>query len=101
MNAGKLAAMGTSAELKRTFELRPIIEIHSGHPVEVMRALEDHADVEKTTVFGTAVHAVLRTPAVSVGALSAGLAARGLSVDSVERIMPSLEDVFLDVVEHA
>jgi ABC-2 type transport system ATP-binding protein len=101
MNAGKLAAMGTSAELKRSFELRPIIEIHSGQPVEVMRALEHHADVEKTTVFGTAVHAVLRTPAVSVGALSAGLAARGLSIDSVERIVPSLEDVFLDVVEHA
>ncbi len=101
MNAGKLAAMGTSAELKRIFELRPIIEIHSGHPVEVMRALEDHPDVEKTTVFGTAVHAVLRTPAASLGALNAGLVARGLSIDSVERVMPSLEDVFLDVVEHA
>ena len=31
-----------------------------------MRALEEMPEVEKTTVFGTAVHAVLRTPDVDV-----------------------------------
>ena len=62
MNAGKLAAMGTSLELKRIFAGRPIVEIHSSRPVDVMRALEEMPEVEKTTVFGTAVHAVLRTP---------------------------------------
>ena len=66
-----------------------------------MRALEDMPEVEKTTVFGTAVHAVLRTPDVDLDALSARLKDRGLSIDGVDRVMPSLEDVFLDVVEHA
>ena len=101
VNAGKLAAIGTSRELKEIFARRPILEIHSSHPVDVMRALEEVPDVEKTSVFGTAVHAVLRTPAVDVAALAKRLEARGLDIAGIDRVMPSLEDVFLDVVEHA
>jgi len=101
INAGRLAAMGTSAELKRIFAARPIVEIHSSQPVDVMRALEQIPEVEKTSIFGTAVHAVLRTPAVDVDALGSRLAAQGLPVTGTARVMPSLEDVFLDVVEHA
>jgi len=101
MNAGTLATMGTSIELKRIFAGRPIVEIHSPHPVDVMRALEDIPDVEKTTVFGTSVHAVLRAPDVSLDALKARLASGGLSIDQVDRVAPSLEDVFLDVVDRA
>ena len=101
INAGKLAAMGTSRQLKEIFAQRPIVEIHSGRPVDVMKVLEEIPDIEKTTVFGTAVHAVLKTPDVDLGALTGRLRARGLDVSAVDRVMPSLEDVFLDVVEHA
>jgi hypothetical protein len=66
-----------------------------------MRALDDMAEIEKSTIFGTSVHAVLRTGNVDPETLTARLRDRGLSVDSIDRVMPSLEDVFLDVVEHA
>ncbi len=66
-----------------------------------MRALEENPSVEKTTVFGTAVHAVLKTPDVDLEALKRSLGARGLDIAGIDRVMPSLEDVFLDVVEHA
>ena len=101
VNAGKLAVMGTSRELKAIFAKRPIIEIYSSRTVDVMRALEDAPDIEKTTVFGTAVHAVLKTPDVDLAELQQRLIARGLDVAGIDRVMPSLEDVFLDVVEHA
>jgi ABC-2 type transport system ATP-binding protein len=101
INAGKLAAMGTSRQLKEIFARRPILEIHSSRPVDVMRALEELPDIEKTTVFGTAVHAVLRTPDVDLAGLARDLNSRGLDVSGIDRVMPSLEDVFLDVVEHA
>ena len=101
VNAGRLAAMGTSRELKAIFSRRPILEIHSNRPVDVMRALEGTPEVEKTSVFGTAVHAVLRDPDVDIEALTRGLNARGLEIAGIDRVMPSLEDVFLDVVEHA
>ena len=101
MNAGKLASMGTSRQLKDIFAKRPILEIYSSRPVDVMRELENAPEIEKTTVFGTAVHAVLRTPDVDLAALTERLNSRGLEVGGIDRVMPSLEDVFLDVVEHA
>jgi len=101
VNAGKLAAMGTSRELKQVFARRPILEIHSARPVDVMRALEEIPEVEKTSVFGTAVHAVLNSPEVDLPGLTRQLNARGLEIGGIDRVMPSLEDVFLDVVEHA
>ena len=101
VNAGKLAAMGTTVELKNIFAGRPILEIHSSRPVDVMRVLEEADEVEKTTVFGTAVHAVLRRPDVDLRQLTDRLTARGLDIAGIDRVMPSLEDVFLDVIEHA
>jgi ABC-2 type transport system ATP-binding protein len=101
VNAGTLAALGTSRQLKEIFARRPIVEIHSNRPVDVMRELEGAPEIEKTTVFGTAVHAVLTTPGVDLDGLTERLNSRGLDVTGIDRVMPSLEDVFLDVVEHA
>jgi ABC-2 type transport system ATP-binding protein len=101
INAGRLAAMGTSRELKKVFAERPIVEIHSNRPVDVMRALDEMEDVEKTTVFGTAVHAVLKPGYADVNRLTDQLRSLGLDIGTVDRVLPSLEDVFLDVVENA
>jgi ABC-2 type transport system ATP-binding protein len=101
MHGGKLVALGTSHELKRIFADRPIVEIQTSSPVEAMKALERFPEVEKTSVFGTAVHAVLRSPSLTVTAIGDGLRGEGLEVRSSEVVLPSLEDVFLDVVERA
>jgi hypothetical protein len=64
-----------------------------------MRALDDLPEVEKTSLFGTAVHAVLRDRSIDPQALGRRLTAAGLHVGSASEVLPSLEDVFLDVVE--
>ena len=66
-----------------------------------MQALEQMEEVEKTTIFGTAVHAVLKRGLGDPGALRERLEQLGLEVAAIDRVMPSLEDVFLDVVEKA
>jgi ABC-2 type transport system ATP-binding protein len=101
IHAGRLAAIGTTSELKRTFAGRPIVEIETTQPVAVMQRLDAHPAVEKTSVFGTDVHAVLRDPATSVESLAAWVREAGLDVGSAGTVLPSLEDVFLDVVERA
>jgi len=67
-------------------------------PVEAMRALEAMPEVEKTSIFGTAVHAVLRPSAPDVDAVTRKLSSQ--IDDPVESALvePSLEDVFLDLV---
>ena len=98
IDAGRLAALGTTAELKAIFAGRPIIEIRSERPVDVMRLLERLEHVEKTSIFGTAVHAVLasRDPSVPE-AVRRGLADAGMPDASIAVVAPSLEDVFLEV----
>jgi ABC-2 type transport system ATP-binding protein len=101
IHAGRLAALGTTGELKQVFADRQIVEIRARRPVEVMRALDAMEEVEESSLFGTAVHAVLRSRAVEPSEIAGRLAARRLEVESVEPVPPSLEDVFLDVVERA
>ena len=101
IHAGRLATIGTVAEVKRIFASRPIVEIRADRPVDAMSALDAMAEVEKTSLFGTAVHAVLRSNATSQQQIQSALNSRGLKVTSVDLVEPSLEDVFLDVVDRA
>ena len=99
IHAGKLAALGTANELKQVFSARPIVEIQAARPVQAMEALDRLDTVEKTSLFGTAVHAVMRDRHTSPEMLASALAAAGVDVRTIDPVAPSLEDVFLDVVE--
>jgi drug efflux transport system ATP-binding protein len=98
IHAGRLAALGTVAELKRMFAKRPILEVRASKPVDAMRRLEAMPEVEKTSIFGTSVHAVMRSADAPPDAVVAALAAAGISA-TCRIVDPSLEDVFLDVAE--
>jgi ABC-2 type transport system ATP-binding protein len=101
IHAGRLAVIGTTSEVKQVFAGRPIVEVRTPRATEAMRALDAMPDIEKTSLFGTAVHAVLRHAQLTEAVLGERLRAAGIPIDSIEPVAPSLEDVFLDVVEHA
>ena len=101
IHAGRLAAFGAVSELKRTFASRPILEVRAAEPVRAMRALDAMPEVEKTSIFGTAVHAVLRSPETSPESIARALEATGITVTECTVVPPSLEDVFLDVAERS
>jgi ABC-2 type transport system ATP-binding protein len=101
MHAGHLIGMGTVAEVKRVFADRPIVEVRVDQPVAAMQALDAMPEVEKTSLFGTAVHAVLRTSRAHDVPVADRLRAAGLVVQSLATVQPSLEDVFLDMIEKA
>ncbi|MGE5814042.1 MAG: ATP-binding cassette domain-containing protein [Acidobacteriota bacterium] len=98
MHRGRIAAIGTTAEVKQIFRGRAIIEIRASDPVAAMRLLDEMPEVEKTSLFGTAVHAML-TGTAAEKSLAPRLRDKGLNVLSETRVEPSLEDVFLEVVE--
>ncbi len=101
IHAGRLATIGTIPEVKQIFAGRPIVEIRTDRPVDAMQALDAMPEVEKTSIFGTALHAVLRSRDVDLAAIASRLRAKGLQVDAMDAVVPSLEDVFLDVVDKA
>lgn len=99
IQAGALAAIGTVAELKHAFADRPILEIHTPAPVRTMAALDAMPQVEKTSIFGSAVHAVLRHADATPASIAALLSQAGITVTACTAVEPSLEDVFLDLAE--
>jgi ABC-2 type transport system ATP-binding protein len=101
IHAGRLATIGTTSEVKQIFAGRPILEIRAANPVGAMRLLDGFADVEKTSLFGTTVHAVMRGARTTPDDIRRRLQASGAAIETVESVAPSLEDVFLDVVDRA
>ncbi len=99
IHAGKLAQLGSTSELKAVFASRRIVEVQTTTPVDVMRWLEQRPEVQKTSIFGTAVHVVLSGVGVTAQAVTAWIREAGLDVSETSIVEPSLEDVFLDVVE--
>jgi drug efflux transport system ATP-binding protein len=102
IQAGRLAALGTTDELKGIFRDRAIVEIQASNPVEAMRLLDQMPEIETTSVFGTAAHAVLKSDRpVDLESIRERLARAGVAVSSIGPVQPSLEDVFLKVAETA
>jgi ABC-2 type transport system ATP-binding protein len=98
MHAGRIAAMGSVADLKRVFQDRAVVEVRTASPMAALRALDDLPTVEKTSPFGTALHVWLKPGVRDTEPLRERLNALGLAAESFEFVQPSLEDVFMDVV---
>jgi ABC-2 type transport system ATP-binding protein len=101
VHGGRLARLGTTAELRGVFAGRTLVEVQTPRPVDAMRLLDARPEVEKTSLFGTSVHAVLASRATAAADVHVWLREAGLPVDRVDEVPPSLEDVFLDVVTQA
>ena len=98
MHAGRIAALGSVAELKQVFHERAVVEVRTGSPMAALRALDDLPTVEKTSPFGTALHVWLKPGIRDTEPLRRRLDELGLAAESFEFVQPSLEDVFMDVV---
>jgi ABC-2 type transport system ATP-binding protein len=99
IHAGALAALGSTSELKQVFAGRTILEVQSPDPVATMRVLDGLEEVEKTSIFGTAVHAIVRRDDGALRQrLERSLGAAGVTGTHFSEVAPSLEDVFLEVV---
>jgi ABC-2 type transport system ATP-binding protein len=101
IHAGRLAMIGTTSEVKQIFAGRPIVEVRAADSVDAMRGLDALPEVEKTSLFGTAVHAVLRSADVTPERIAEQLRRAGVEVEGIAPVAPSLEDVFLDVIDRA
>ena len=95
----KLIACSTPEELKRDVMREDIIEVACDRPQDAMLAVEKVAGVKEAALFGNTVHAVVADTAGVVEGLRAALEAQGLRPTRVEKILPSLEDVFVSLIE--
>ncbi|HXI04238.1 MAG TPA: ABC transporter ATP-binding protein [Candidatus Saccharimonadales bacterium] len=99
MHAGALAALGTVDELKRVFAGRAILDVTCPRYLEALPALEADKAILEASVFGTHIHLVVRDAEEGRRRVLAILEGQSNGPASVERIVPSLEDVFIHTIE--
>jgi ABC-2 type transport system ATP-binding protein len=98
---GRMIALGTAVDLKRDFAGNTLLEI-AAHPlVEALDALQDVPGVHDAALYGDRLHVVVDDPADAEGRVSARLRDHGMSVEGISRITPTLEDVFVSLIERA
>jgi ABC-2 type transport system ATP-binding protein len=99
INAGKLIARGSPLELKTKHITSPILEVTSDSVVDALELLRQQPWVLESSVFGTKLHVMVGDEREGRKAIADLLRGRGITVKNLERIVPSLEDVFLYLLE--
>lgn len=99
MHDGRLVALGSVPELKEVFAGRAILEVGCPRFLEALERLEAASWVLEAAVFGTRLHVVVADSADGIRLTHELLAATDNRPATVERIVPSLEDVFIHTVE--
>ena len=96
---GELIALGTPRELKTEHMPEAVLEIDCARPPEAMDLIERLPEVKEVAMFGKGLHAVAADAEAAAGAIRAAFAIEGLRLDRLERIPPTLEDVFVSLIE--
>ncbi|MGD8896287.1 MAG: ABC transporter ATP-binding protein [Acidobacteriota bacterium] len=99
IHAGRLAAQGTVGELKEVFAGRAVLEVTAPRLSEALELLGEQDWALETSVFGTRIHVVVGDAEVGRQRITAALEGEGNPPRSIDRIVPSLEDVFIHHVE--
>jgi len=95
---GELIAHGTPEELKAAMA-EEILEVACDRPQEALPLVETLPGVRHAALFGRGLHVVSGHAGEAIPVLAAALAAAGLDCGRMERIVPSLEDVFVSLIE--
>jgi ABC-2 type transport system ATP-binding protein len=99
MHAGRLVALGSVPELKDVFAGRALLEVSCPRFLEAQESLDGVPGVLEVTVFGTGLHVVVADAEAGRRAIEERLRQQGNLPVTVERIVPSLEDVFIHLIE--
>jgi ABC-2 type transport system ATP-binding protein len=99
MYRGKVIALGTPGDLKAGLTSHTLLQLDTNQPLETMRSLEGLAGVRDVAVFGGGLHVTVDGAEETNGRIRGALAANGIEVKRLERIEPSMEDVFVAMIE--
>ena len=96
---GELVAIGTPSELKTRFMAEEVIEVECERPQEAMGIIEELPAIRHAALFGKGLHVVAEPGEDVMPVIAARLEERGFAGARLGKIVPSLEDVFVSLIE--
>ncbi|HEX6505776.1 MAG TPA: ATP-binding cassette domain-containing protein [Terriglobales bacterium] len=98
---GKIVALGTPSELKQKSMKGELLLVECEPLGPAVELLQTAPFVMDAAVFGSALHLVVQKAEAAIPQVNQYLADRNISVRQVEKIHPSLEDVFVSLTTEA
>jgi ABC-2 type transport system ATP-binding protein len=99
IQAGKIIAKGSPGELKTNYLKSPIIEVECDKPFAALEILEGREWLNEVSMFGVNLHINVKEENEGTDRIRKLFMDNGINVASMKRIVPSLEDVFLHLIE--
>jgi ABC-2 type transport system ATP-binding protein len=97
---GNMIAMGTPEEMKTKNMKNDIVNIQLANSEEWMDKIKGAKGVIDVALFGASLHAVVEDAKTAVPAIKKLFTDAGVKESRVEKIKPSLEDVFVSAIEN-
>ena len=101
MYRGRVIALGSPQSLKEGLRSHHLLELVSSDLFESMGVAQAVPGVLDVAVFGGGLHITVEDEAGAITRLTAALHERGITVERLEAIEPSMEDVFVAMIEAA
>jgi ABC-2 type transport system ATP-binding protein len=99
IHAGRIVAGGSPRELKDKVIRNPILEVATDRAVDALEVLQQEPWVLETSIFGTSLHVSVADEEEGRRLVRKRLAREGIVPQRIDRIVPSLEDVFIHKIE--
>ena len=98
---GRIIALGTPDEIKRRKMSGDLLEIATPQYAEALDLLAVLPQVREAALFGRTIHVTVSDGQAVVPLLREALTKGGVTVDRIAPVPPSLEDVFVSLVEQS
>ena len=100
INAGSLIAEGNSKVLKSKYLTNPIYEIQCSNVIEAMEIFDKSNFVDETSIFGNSIHIIMNNNFVNENQIINELKKLPqIHIEKIDKIVPTLEDVFIHLLE--
>lgn len=99
IDSGKLIAQGNPKELKSRYITSKILEIECERVGDAISILENQIFVDESNIFGNTIHLTVNDNFKSDDQIKNILAEQSINVFRINEVMPTLEDVFIHLVD--
>jgi ABC-2 type transport system ATP-binding protein len=99
MYGGRVIALGSPAELKVSLGAGHLLNLETSDLLASMTAIEGKPGVLDIAVFGGGLHVKVEDAAATVPVIRQALGAANIEIGTLEAITPSMEDVFVGLIE--
>ncbi len=99
INAGNIIASGSSKELKTKYLTNTMLEVECDRVVDALEIFSKQDWVEETSIFGNYLHLSVRDELSGKELINKIAGENKINIIRVDKIVPTLEDVFIYLLE--